>query len=1110
MRLVAGTLLSLFIIGFAARARAAEVLIPFDGMKSSWHGFDRYDFLMDETNHAIEPYQVSPDEKNAVKAQVKGRRRCVVVVPEAAAPGNPWSWRGCYWDHEPQTEVELLKRGFHIAFAAPDADAQGKVWDTWYKFLTEKHGLAKKAAFIGMSKGGVNAYNWGVANPDKVACIYADNPALYDDDFAKVPELAKHDIPLLHICGSEDFLLRRHTRVVENIYHQLGGMITVIVKEGHAHHPHSLRNAKPIADWIEQHMTPSTAKRPAFVDATFTKGYYYSLEPSFIDLKEEGVYATARGPGFTACYDRYDSPTSGKFRMGGMSIITPKTAAPGKPWLFTGDPIERDATVEQALLAKGYHIISLAPAGSGLSRKQWDDAYKILVDHGFSNKPILKGTGAMAGEAYAWAVENPSKVSCIYARNPLMKSLMAGETQPIDNLAALAKAHVPVLHDCGALDPWLDDQTRVVEKRYQELDGKITVIVREGEGHFPLSPKDPKSVVDFIISNTPIPVKGDAATSHHSGGAASKDDYAKQQAGDGFRFTGRGRMTPTVQVGKVGDYEVALNSWIYPNVYKWQEYRAGEAAGPVASPLNGAPQKHGGEAGSRRHALVMMEPYRVREKVETPKSRLSASRSGNYISECKAKGGAVTINLGGRRDGTVDPNAGEALRDVYMQIIAANAVGQKSAPFVAEAPPQDPPRQVRASNGDAKAAESVKNIFDKNSPFYFASVISRQTLENYLDRSITMGYFLVPGKPEGYRFPYRDDDVRMIHNLGAKLIGRAVYRWGEESKLGDPAFLEYAKNMVDRVHDDDPEVVFQGCLFEHVSTDINNLKIPAWVFTDFGLPVEDRTFSHAAIIKREGRADRGGGRGGVPIINNLETRLWFYFLAVSYINVGCEALHLGQVGLIGVDDKDLSVYSEFLAKVRTYANLHARRGLVLMDGHVPSGGMIKDGISLLDFNSFPIRIKAVPGKPREGVLEVGHLDAIFKRSKGCISPSGWKCESLPYLVELDNFGRGPNPNVADPNSMFCWGWDEISWFAQQPEEYRNQWLIDAHDWLKKTDPNGRIEMPGTRMITCPNETLRTYFANTKSPTCPVGYSQEETIKKIWNQGQSSRPARISR
>lgn len=40
----------------------------------------------------------------------------MVVVPHVVAPGKPWSWRGCYWDHEPQTEIELLRRGFNIAY----------------------------------------------------------------------------------------------------------------------------------------------------------------------------------------------------------------------------------------------------------------------------------------------------------------------------------------------------------------------------------------------------------------------------------------------------------------------------------------------------------------------------------------------------------------------------------------------------------------------------------------------------------------------------------------------------------------------------------------------------------------------------------------------------------------------------------------------------------------------------------------------------------------------------------------------------------------------------------------------------------------------------------
>jgi hypothetical protein len=52
-RLVAAALLSLFIIGFAGTARGAEGLVPFDGEKSTWHGFDRYDFLMDETGCCI-------------------------------------------------------------------------------------------------------------------------------------------------------------------------------------------------------------------------------------------------------------------------------------------------------------------------------------------------------------------------------------------------------------------------------------------------------------------------------------------------------------------------------------------------------------------------------------------------------------------------------------------------------------------------------------------------------------------------------------------------------------------------------------------------------------------------------------------------------------------------------------------------------------------------------------------------------------------------------------------------------------------------------------------------------------------------------------------------
>ncbi len=119
-----------------------------------------------------------------------------------------------------------------------------------------------------------------------------------------------------------------------------------------------------------------------------------------------------------------------------MAVIVPKSAAPGKPWVFRADPIGRDAAVDQALLAKGFHIV-VAPliAQAGPVRSQWDATYKRLVDHGFSRKPVMEGAGTAAGEAYAWAIENPDKVSCIYAENPALRSLMS-KTPPLDHLDA--------------------------------------------------------------------------------------------------------------------------------------------------------------------------------------------------------------------------------------------------------------------------------------------------------------------------------------------------------------------------------------------------------------------------------------------------------------------------------------------------------------------------------------------------------------------------------------------------------------------------------------------------------------------------------------------------
>jgi hypothetical protein len=61
---------------------------------------------------------------------------------------------------------------------------------------------------------------------------------------------------------------------------------------------------------------------------------------------------------------------------------------------------------------------------------------------------------------------------------------------------------VSILHVCGDLDPWLDRETRVAETSYKKLGGNFKVIIRKGEGHFPVGTQDPNPIVDFIVSKT--------------------------------------------------------------------------------------------------------------------------------------------------------------------------------------------------------------------------------------------------------------------------------------------------------------------------------------------------------------------------------------------------------------------------------------------------------------------------------------------------------------------------------------------------------------------------------------------------------------------------------
>jgi hypothetical protein len=278
---------------------------------------------------------------------------------------------------------------------------------------------------------------------------------------------------------------------------------------------------------------------------------------------------------------------------------------------------------------------------------------------------------------------------------------------------------------------------------------------------------------------------------------------------------------------------------------------------------------------------------------------------------------------------------------------------------------------------------------------------------------------------------------------------------------------------------------------------VEQVAIPAWAFEAFGRTPEQRSFRYADMIYPQGQRRDWGRNASVPDVSRPETRLWFYFLAATYIDLGCEAIHFGQVEIMNRNDRDNAHWAEVLSLVRAYAAKHARRHWVICDGHTPSGGLVHDGKLLLDFHSFPLRVMETPDRPQEAVLKVGFSDGIYGRSKGGVAPGGWTCEHLPYLVELDNWGVSRKPGESGAGGIWVWGYDEITWFAHQPRDYRAKWLRYAWDWLREADPNGHLEMPGGRTLRSPRDDLRWYHVNAPSEKVPQGFGDEDAIRAIW-------------
>ncbi len=240
----------------------------------SWHGFKKLPFKID----TAEAY---------------------LVVPEKPMEGNPWLWRT--YSPEFHTEIDsiLLLKGFHIAYININnkwlygQPALMEVWKKFYEYLVVEKKMSKKPALSGAVRGSLCAFAWAKLYPDKVSCIYAENPvseikswpgskmkgvgasadqwkqllaaygfteeqALNYDDNPKdhLEKLAAFKVPLFFSFGLHDAMIpyEENALVIAEKYIQSGGPVMVYPmtrgkQEQNGHHV-TIEQPASIADFI--------------------------------------------------------------------------------------------------------------------------------------------------------------------------------------------------------------------------------------------------------------------------------------------------------------------------------------------------------------------------------------------------------------------------------------------------------------------------------------------------------------------------------------------------------------------------------------------------------------------------------------------------------------------------------------------------------------------------------------------------------------------------------------------------------------------------------------------------------------------------------------------
>ncbi len=360
------------------------------------------------------------------------------------------------------------------------------------------------------------------------------------------------------------------------------------------------------------------------------------------------------------------------------------------------------------------------------------------------------------------------------------------------------------------------------------------------------------------------------------------------------------------------------------------------------------------------------------------------------------------------------------------------------------------------------ANKGLNFTFSKETP------MTEEVLNNYMSRSSTCHLL-----DSDAGFDMVQENIRMLLYTGTKYVSRALANDVFLPQPDDIDLYPFCTEWIDYAHKYDPEIIFEGGVYEVVHEGINVIEIPAWVFEAFGLPVEEgRTFKFEKMMYDTWAVDPSGADYYTPDMSKLESQMWFYYRGVQQIDAGFEALHLGSAPSMSNTDvkQGFKGWKRLCDLLHEYAKTHARRGWVILNAHNLHNMATPEGELFFDYNPWMLcasipeyEVDGSPeiGNPQELVIDTKNPITMFMITQKGKHPLGYYTEAQVGVAELDNYGDLVDimdKAQTNPSGSHPWGYCEVKWFALQPDDYRHYWVKYAIDKSLES-PNFYINIP---------------------------------------------------